>query len=271
MSDDDDGRVGAAPARADARRNRGRVLEAAQRAFAELGLAVPLDEIARRAGVGAGTVYRHFPSKEALFEAVVLERLKRLAEEVLALAASPCPAEAFFDAVRLTVERAALNKALCDALSAGVDLHLAAPVREEYATALGVLLDRAQRAGAVRPDVDAADVRALLAGCLAMEGRPGRAPGRATAIVLDGLRPSPAGGRPPLPAVTKLPPDLSRNSVAGAAGGNGTDGADGSGEEDGPRCPECGRPLRLSRTGRPARFCGPACRQKAHRRRAAAR
>ncbi|MFC4117934.1 TetR/AcrR family transcriptional regulator [Nonomuraea zeae] len=267
---DEVARVGVAPARADARRNRSRVLEAAQHAFAEIGLEVPLDEIARRAGVGAGTVYRHFPSKDALFEAVVLERLQQLTEEVSALAASPDPAEAFFEAVRLTVERAALNKALCDALSAGVDLRLAAPAREEYAAALGTLLDRAQRAGAVRPDVDSADVRTLLSGCLAMEGRRNGAPGRATALVLDGLRPAPADGRPPLPPVTKALPKLSRNST-GADGGDARDGANGSGEEDGPRCRQCGRHLRPSRTGRPARFCGPACRQKAHRRRTAGR
>ncbi|WP_433428523.1 TetR/AcrR family transcriptional regulator [Nonomuraea sp. CA-141351] len=264
-------RDGVAPARADARRNRSRVLEAAQRAFAELGLEVPLDEIARRAGVGAGTVYRHFPSKEALFEAVVLERLQQLTEEVNALTASPDPAEAFFEAVRLTVERAALNKALCDALSAGVDLRLAAPAREEYAVALGTLLDRAQRAGAVRSDVDAADVRTLLSGCLTMEGGRNGAPGRATAIVLDGLRPAPADGRPSLPPVTKAPAELSRNSATGADSGDERDGANGSGEEDRPRCRQCGRHLRPSRTGRPAWFCGPACRQKAHRRRTTGR
>ena len=65
----------ARPMRADARRNRARVLEAARAVFAEEGLAVPLDEIAARAGVGAGTVYRHFPTKEALFEAVVTDRI----------------------------------------------------------------------------------------------------------------------------------------------------------------------------------------------------
>ncbi|WP_326634861.1 TetR/AcrR family transcriptional regulator [Nonomuraea fuscirosea] len=255
-------RGGGAPARADARRNRSRVLEAARHAFAEIGLDVPLDEIARRAGVGAGTVYRHFPSKEALFEAVVLEGLRQLTEEVGALVAAPDPAEAFFAAVRLTVERAGPNKALCDALSTEVDPRLAAPAREEYAAALSTLLDRAQRAGAVRPDVDPADVRTLLSGCLTMEGGPDGTPGRATAIVLDGLRPAPADGRPSLPPVTKATP--SRNSTTG---GDAGDGAAESSTEDDPRCRQCGRHLRPARTGRPARFCGSACRQKAHRRR----
>jgi AcrR family transcriptional regulator len=71
------------PLRADARRNRARVLEAAQEAFTAEGLSVPLDEIARRAGVGAGTVYRHFPTKEALFEAVVVHRIQGLTEDAL--------------------------------------------------------------------------------------------------------------------------------------------------------------------------------------------
>src|SRR5215472_3500974 len=77
----------AKPLRADAQRNRARVLQAARRAFAAEGVSVPLDEIARRAGVGAGTVYRHFPSKEALFEAVVHDRLRQLTEEGRALSA----------------------------------------------------------------------------------------------------------------------------------------------------------------------------------------
>lgn len=66
------------PLRADARRNRERVLAAAQEAFAAEGISVPLDEIARRAGVGAGTVYRHFPTKEALFAAAIVDRVDRM-------------------------------------------------------------------------------------------------------------------------------------------------------------------------------------------------
>src|SRR5438876_7565800 len=73
------------PLRADAQRNRAKVLAAAQEAFAAEGIAVPLDEIARRAGVGAGTVYRHFPTKEALFEAVIADRLEHFAEHATSL------------------------------------------------------------------------------------------------------------------------------------------------------------------------------------------
>jgi AcrR family transcriptional regulator len=79
----------ARPLRADARRNRDRLLHAAAAAFAAEGLSVPLDEIARRAGVGPGTLYRHFPTKEALFEAVLHDRLQRLADDARGLREVP--------------------------------------------------------------------------------------------------------------------------------------------------------------------------------------
>lgn len=84
------------PLRADARRNRQRILDAARAAFAEAGRAVPLDEIAARAGVGPGTVYRHFPTKEALFQAVVAERVGDLVAEAQRLAGANDPGAAFF-------------------------------------------------------------------------------------------------------------------------------------------------------------------------------
>src|ERR1700722_14720405 len=81
----------ARPLRADARRNRDRVLEAARAAFGAEGSGVSLDEIARRAGVGAGTVYRHFATKEALFEEVVFDRIEQLVEEARVLSDEPDP------------------------------------------------------------------------------------------------------------------------------------------------------------------------------------
>src|ERR1700722_8679746 len=83
------------PLRADARRNRERVLEAARAAFGAEGSDVSLDEIARRAGVGPGTVYRHFATKEALFEAVIFDRIGELVEEARALSDDPDPGRAF--------------------------------------------------------------------------------------------------------------------------------------------------------------------------------
>src|SRR3569833_4233648 len=97
--------------RADARRNRAKVLAAAEEAFAADGLAVPRVDIARRAGVGAGTVYRHFPSKEALFQAVVLERIEQFAEEARALATAANPGDAFLDYFVRVIKQASLSRA----------------------------------------------------------------------------------------------------------------------------------------------------------------
>ncbi|MEZ0092350.1 TetR/AcrR family transcriptional regulator [Streptacidiphilus sp. EB129] len=184
------------PLRADARRNRARVLEAAREVFAAEGLAVPLDEIARRAGVGAGTVYRHFPTKEALFEAVVTDRIKALTEvgrEALAdIAAGGDPGEAFFGYLAVVVADAGTKMDLADALvGAGVDLQRATlDAAGDLRGALGELLARAQSADAVRTDVDVADLHALVAGAVAAERSRGAGarPGRLTRIISDGLR-----------------------------------------------------------------------------------
>ncbi len=82
MSEQDMPVLAEKPMRADAARNRAKVLEVAYETFAAEGLAVPIDEIARRAGVGAGTVYRHFPTKEALFGAVFEDRMRRIADYI---------------------------------------------------------------------------------------------------------------------------------------------------------------------------------------------
>ncbi|MFG3254025.1 TetR/AcrR family transcriptional regulator [Streptomyces sp. NPDC048172] len=239
--------------RADARRNRARVLDAARTAFAAEGRMVPLGEIARRAGVGAGTVYRHFPSKEALFEAVIVESVEACVREARELTGSSAPGEAFFRFLEQMVERAAFDRALCDALAeaarhAGRAPDHAADAQREFGIALRELLVRAQRAGAVRGDVDVAHVHTLLVGCAAMEQRGervGRPPGLLTAVVFDGLR---TDG-----TVTKFRNEKER---AGAVTRNET-----------PCCETCGAPLPAPRTGRPARYCGAACRQKAHRER----
>jgi AcrR family transcriptional regulator len=181
------------PLRADARRNRARLLEVAYQVFAAEGLAVPIDEIARRAGVGAGTVYRHFPTKEALFQAIVVDRVDRLVEQAHALAGSADPGEAFFGYFLALVEEGASNRVLSDAMAGGAfDLETAAPGAEErLRAAFGELLKAAQQAGAVRPDIDVSDVKALLVGCDAMvryRGDPAAAHRLAT-IAFDGLRP----------------------------------------------------------------------------------
>ncbi|HUJ67534.1 MAG TPA: helix-turn-helix domain-containing protein, partial [Acidimicrobiales bacterium] len=109
--------------RADARRNRELILAAADAAFADEGLTVPVDEIARRAGVGTGTLYRHFPTKEALFEAVLVAHMDGLARYGQELAASDKPDEALFEFVGRLASEAASKRNLIDALSgAGFDI-----------------------------------------------------------------------------------------------------------------------------------------------------
>ncbi|MEV4569444.1 helix-turn-helix domain-containing protein [Nonomuraea sp. NPDC049419] len=182
------------PLRADARRNRERVLRAAEEAFADEGMAVPLDEIARRAGVGAGTVYRHFPTKEALFEAVMDERIRQLGEEARRLAASEQPEQAFFAFLARVVDQAMLNKALCDALeAAGSPVDPYDGAKGDIWRAFDALLTGAQRGGLVRTDIDIHDLRGLTLGALTMErhARDGaRPPGRMTTLLLDALRPT---------------------------------------------------------------------------------
>lgn len=184
----------APPLRADARRNRVRVLEAAQAAFAEEGLAVPLDEIARRAGVGAGTVYRHFPTKETLFEAVVLGRVERLVDYVRGVAQADDPGDAFYAALTQLVDQSAMKKDLVDALAgSGGDVTGAlADNQRGLRDAIGHLLGRAQHAGAVRTDVGIDDLMVLLKATFvaahqhdATQG----VPRRALAVIRDGLRP----------------------------------------------------------------------------------
>jgi len=175
--------------RADARRNRERVLAAAHEAFAAEGPSVPLDEIARRAGVGAGTVYRHFPSKEMLFQAVVLDRIGWLTEQARARLGAADPGAVFFEFFDVVATHALLNKALCDALGTTADepVRVCADEIGKFHDAFGELLSRAQAVGAVRMDVHADDLSALLAGYLAIQRQ---APaGRPLArIIADGLR-----------------------------------------------------------------------------------
>jgi AcrR family transcriptional regulator len=190
----EDRRAGDKPLRADARRNRARVLDAARTAFAAEGSSVPLDEIARRAGVGAGTVYRHFPTKEALFEAVVRDRLRQLAEDGRALNGGCAdPGEALFRFIDRLISEAAPKRDLIDALdSTGVDVTAAlAGAVGELRAETGRLLARAQQAGVVRGDIDLTDLMALLSGTIqATQRQPGHRidPRRAIAVLCDGLR-----------------------------------------------------------------------------------
>ncbi|MEW9549142.1 TetR/AcrR family transcriptional regulator [Nonomuraea sp. NPDC050783] len=181
--------------RADGRRNQARLLEAAFAAFAEHGASVSVREIARRAGVSTGTFSRHFPTKDALFRAVVLHRVGQLVQRADELAADDDPATAFFAFLTLLVEEGAADHAVGAALgSTGFDVQAAASAAGlDFGSALRGLLARAQEAGAVRGDVDAADVKALVVGCLARErdGIDDSARRRMISIIREGLRARP--------------------------------------------------------------------------------
>ena len=176
---------GGRPLRADAARNREKVLRAAREAFAESGYGVPLDEIAARAGVGPGTVYRHFPAKEALFEAVVTARITDLVDDARARADAADPGEAFFGFLTRLAAESAAKRDLPDAIS------IAGSLREDLFAALDLLLRRAQRAGAVRAEVRTSDLIVLLKGMfasLAGSTDPGLRE-RVFTVLADGLRP----------------------------------------------------------------------------------
>jgi AcrR family transcriptional regulator len=182
------------PLRADARRNVERVLQAAEEVFATEGLAVPIDEIARRAGVGVGTVYRHFPTKQALFQAVVMVRLEALLERARELGEAPDAGAALFRFVSDLVELALQKRDLTDELAQeGLDHEVHAAVKDELQRAFDVLLQRAQEAGAVREDIGSADVTALVMGtCLVADRHGGHeATSRLVGVICDGLRAQP--------------------------------------------------------------------------------
>jgi len=181
----------ARPLRADAARNRARLLEVAYETFAAEGLSVAIDEIARRAGVGAGTVYRHFPTKEALFQAVIADRMQRLIDDGRALLESDGPGEALFSFLRsMVLQWGAADRGLVDALAGfGIDVASAAPDAEEaFLAMLEELLRAAQDAGTARPDIGVREVKSILVGCQAMEAYNSALADRVTEVVVDGLR-----------------------------------------------------------------------------------
>jgi len=180
--------------RADALRNRALVLEAARTGFSSDGPDLSLDEIARRAGVGAGTVHRHFPTKESLLAAVIVERLSAMTDRIRNQLESEDPVAAFTAAVRELTSEARENMALSDAL--GMDAGpSAAEAGARLSAALGALLSRAQAAGSIRPDITVLDLHAVLAGAITIErGLSAEHSGLGLDVVLAGLRSSPGSG-----------------------------------------------------------------------------
>ena len=154
--------------RADAERNRRRVVDAAEALFSERGLDVGVAEIAERAGVGRGTLFRNFPSKDDLIAAIVVERMSEAVDRGRTLLEAPDPGEALFEFLAEIAGRQQLDRALFEAVA---DAWLANDeIRAAHAGVVGVvgeLLGRAQEAGAVREDIGAMDVLMLLKGVCA--------------------------------------------------------------------------------------------------------
>ena len=202
--------------RADARRNRDRVLAAARAAFGAEGSDVSLDEIARRAGVGPGTVYRHFATKEALFEAVVFDRIGELVHEARILSDDPDPGHAFSTFVERLGREGARKRDLVEALASdGVRLQLGGtPIVRALTEVLAELLHRAQLAGAVRADISVDDVLVLLTGVASAicHSRRMTKTRQLLAIMYDGLR----ADRPPEAVPSPAPSKRSRSSTTGS-------------------------------------------------------
>ncbi len=189
--------------RADAVRNRERILIAARETFAKQGAEVPLDVIAEAAGVGPGTLHRHFPTKEALLAAVIADRLDDLADRAAGLGDDP--GEDFFAFLRELVDSGRDNLALASALG-GLPNGLIEESGERLSAALQLLLTAAQRAGGVRRDVDVAEVHAIITGVLTTESRLSESRrGLGLQIAIDGLRTVPAEGTRRLPPLTQDP------------------------------------------------------------------
>jgi AcrR family transcriptional regulator len=180
--------------RADARRNQAQILEAAEVLFAEQGMGIPIDDIAKKAGVGVGTVYRHFPTKEALAGAIVVTRMEQLATEAETLESSEDAGTAFLSFLARLGDEALAKRDLVEALmGAGFDFkELSSEVKPRLERSAEVLLKKAQAAGAVRCDVEVADLFALVLGTCEAASRETRCSrARMMSVVIDGLRTSP--------------------------------------------------------------------------------
>jgi AcrR family transcriptional regulator len=193
--------------RADAERNRRRILDAARTVFADQGLGAGVDAIARVAGVGVGTLYRRFPTKQDLLVAVIEDGVARLADEVEAQHSHEEPWQAFEAALSAFAGTIARDRGFFDLIQGTPELiPVAGEEKERLMGALDVLLRRAQESGAVRDDVVVQDVPAL---CMVAARLPSwrldRQPElwtRYLALLVDGLRPEGAHRLehdPPLP------------------------------------------------------------------------
>jgi len=184
--------------RADAQRNYAKLLSAASEAFLESGGDdVSLEEIARRAGVGIGTLYRHFPTRQALLEAVYLDQVEALRARADELLDSASPGDALSAWLHTLVAFSSTKRTLTAAMVATLDKDsdLMSTCSKLIRDAGDSLIARCKQAGVVRADVNSTDVVRLVHGISMVTERTPNEPGQADrmlALVLDGLRPQPA-------------------------------------------------------------------------------
>jgi AcrR family transcriptional regulator len=176
--------------RSDAQRNLDRILEAASDAFAEAGPDVTIDEIARRAGVGHGTVFRRFPTKEALRAAVVRARLDELLARADALLERPDAGDALEEFVWAAAETTRRDRALFEGIERCDSFAAVSEAKHELHAKVDKLIKRARREGAVRRDLDARDLGALVGAAIQASQHAERddAWRRYVRVVLAGLR-----------------------------------------------------------------------------------
>uniref|UniRef100_A0AAU1U375 TetR/AcrR family transcriptional regulator n=1 Tax=Streptomyces sp. NBC_00119 TaxID=2975659 RepID=A0AAU1U375_9ACTN len=181
------------PRRADARRNFDALLAAARDAFAEKGAEASLEDIARQAGVGIGTLYRNFPTRRHLFETVYAEEVDALCRLADELADAP-PWDGLATWLRRFVDYTVTKRAIRDALSGESDIFVAC--RRAMLDAGEPLLLRAQAAGEVRPDMSFDDLLRLISGVTGAAYVDTEQRDRVFGITLDGMRTRPAPGKP---------------------------------------------------------------------------
>jgi AcrR family transcriptional regulator len=187
------------PLRADARRNREKVLAAARAVFADQGVDAQIDDVAKRADVGVGTVYRHFPTKEALLNALTDDLFAVVAVHTRTLLTLADPWEAFTRAMWFGAEKTAGDRAFTEILAAtrkGEPARTCAG-KEDLLVTVGELMDRCKAAGVMRQDAMVEDVGLLMCGVGSASQMEHPVPGawrRHLAILLDGLRTEAASG-----------------------------------------------------------------------------
>jgi AcrR family transcriptional regulator len=176
------------PMRADARRNHDKLVAAARAAFTAHGTSAPLEDVAERAGVGIGTLYRHFATRQALLEAVYVDEVEAMAGAAADLSGLP-PWDALSQWLHQYVGFAATKRALNEALvEAAPDSDVLLSCRTAIVGAGTVLIERAQRAGVVRADTNFLDVIRMVAGIAMVPTEDPKQKERLLELALDGLR-----------------------------------------------------------------------------------